>query len=305
MNRKIKYKGHLALLGANVIWGLFSPVSKAVLSSGYMSAFGLTLLRVTGAALVFWIASLFTRKEQVSPKDMALLFFASLFGIVFNQGFFVIGLSMTSPIDASLVTTMTPILTMIIASVYLKEPITSKKVMGIFMGAIGALLLILGSQHGSPTDNNSIRGDLFCLLAELSLAIYYTLFRGLIDRYTPVTLMKWMFIYAAICCVPFGYNDIVAIDFGSIPCLVYLETGYVILGATFLAYLLVPIGQKLLRPTVVSMYTYFQPIVASLVAVVVMNESFGLTKILAVILVFTGVYLVTRSKSRADLEKTE
>lgn len=152
------------MLGANILWGLMSPVSKAVLSAGPISALSLTTFRMVGAAIVFWLASLFTKKEHVNHQDLMKLFFAALLGIVLNQGSFIFGVSLTSPINASIVTTTTPIITMIIAAFYLKEPVTGKKVIGIFIGAAGALLLILSSQ-GTGTGggkSSNIWGDLLC-----------------------------------------------------------------------------------------------------------------------------------------------
>lgn len=156
------YKGHLAMLGANILWGLMSPVSKAVLMAGPVSALSLTTFRMVGAAVVFWLASFFTKKEHVNHQDLAKLFFAALLGIVLNQGSFIFGVSLTSPINASIVTTTTPIITMIIAAFYLKEPVTGKKVIGIFVGAAGALLLILSSQSAAAGSGKSsnIWGDL-------------------------------------------------------------------------------------------------------------------------------------------------
>ncbi len=297
------YRGHIAMLSANIMWGCMAPISKAVLQSG-INPFALTTFRMLGAAIAFWIASLFTPKENVPPKDLALLFFAALFGIVLNQGSFILGVSKTSPIDASIVTTTTPIITMIIAAFYLKEPVTGKKVMGVFIGALGALLLIMGSQQvANGNASNNIWGDLLCLQAQISFSIYFVLFKELISRYSPITIMKWMFIYASVCCIPFSYRQITAIDFSSLPYTVFLGIGFVVLGATFIPYLLISIGQRILRPTVACMYNYIQPIVASVLAVLWGMDHFGPIKIIAVILVFSGVYIVTQSKSRADIEK--
>ena len=286
------YKGHLAMLGANILWGLMSPVSKAVLMAGPVSALSLTTFRMVGAAVVFWLASFFTKKEHVNHQDLAKLFFAALQGIVLNQGSFIFGVSLTSPINASIVTTTTPIITMIIAAFYLKEPVTGKKVIGIFVGAAGALLLILSSQSAAAGSGKSsnIWGDLLCLLAQFSFSFYFVLFKG------------WMFTYASICTIPFSYNHIAGIDFLNLPSELYMGIIYVVLGGTFLPYLFIPIGQNLLRPTVACMYNYVQPIVASLIAVLWGMDTFGVMKGIAVALVFTGVYIVTQSKSRAQLE---
>lgn len=298
------YKGHLAMLGANILWGLMSPVSKAVLIAGPISALSLTTFRMVGAAVIFWLASFFTKKEHVNHQDLMKLFFAALLGIVLNQGSFIFGVSLTSPINASIVTTTTPIITMIIAAFYLKEPVTGKKVIGIFVGAAGALLLILSSQSAAAGGGKSsnIWGDLLCLLAQFSFSFYFVLFKGLIGKYSPITLMKWMFTYASICTIPFTFNHISAIDFANLPSELYLGIAYVVIGGTFLPYLFIPIGQTLLRPTVACMYNYVQPIVASLIAVLWGMDTFGVMKGIAVALVFSGVYIVTQSKSRAQLE---
>ena len=233
---------------------------------------------------------------------MLKIFFASLFALVFNQGVFIFGLSLTSPIDASIVTTTLPIITMIVAAIYLNEPVTNKKVLGIFVGAMGALILILGSQTSGDA-NSSIWGDLLCLLAQLSFSIYLTVFKGLTQQYSAVTINKWMFIYASMCYIPFSYQDVAAIEWSTISVPAVWQVLYVVLGGSFIAYICVMTAQKLLRPTVVSMYNYVQPIIASIAAVVMGIGTFGWQKGIAIGLVFLGVYIVTQSKSRADLEK--
>lgn len=292
------------MLVANILWGCMSPSSKIILSSGFINALSLTTFRMLGAAVVFWITSFFTPKEHVSHEDLRKLFFAALFGIVFNQGTFIFGVSLTSPIDATIVATTTPIITMIIAAFYLKEPVTGKKILGIFVGAMGALLLILSGQQalsgGNQTSN--VWGDLLCLAAQCSFSIYIVVYKGLISRYSPVTLMKWMFTYSTLCTIPFSYTSIAGIDFAGLPLTIYLNIAVVVLGGTFFAYLLVPVGQRILRPTVATMYNYVQPIVASIITVAVGLDSFGILKSIAIVLVFVGVYIVTQSKSKAQME---
>ena len=292
------------MLGACITFGLLAPVSKSLFGTGLVSAYALTMMRMGGGAVVFWIASLFTRREHVPPRDLLLFFFASLLGIVLNQGTYVLGVSKTSPIDAGVVTTTTPIFVMIIAALYLREPITGKKILGVVVGAAGALLLILSGAHlvSGRTGSGSVSGDLLCLFAQLSFATYFVVFKKLISRYSPVTLMKWMFLYATACCLPFGYSDLKAVGWAELGWTNYAQIAYVVLGATFLAYLLMPIGQKNLRPTVASSYNYVQPLVATLVAVSLGMDTFGWLKGVAVLLVFAGVYIVTISKSRAQLE---
>ena len=299
MNKNIQ--GHLFALTANILWGLMAPVGKSALVE--FSALSVTTFRMVGAAACFWLLSLFCKREQVDHRDMLKIFFAAaLFALVFNQGVYIFGLSMTSPIDASIVTTTLPIVTMIVAAIYLKEPVTNKKVLGIFVGAMGALILIMSSSNAG-SGNGSIMGDLLCLIAQISFSIYLTVFKGLSQKYSPITLNKWMFVYASMCYIPFSYHDVAAIQWAEISTAALLQVGYVVVGGSFLAYICIMTAQRLLRPTVVSMYNYMQPIVASIVTVIIGMATFNMEKGIAIALVFLGVYIVTQSKSRKDFEK--
>ena len=294
-------KGHGSMFSANIMWGLMSPVAKSIFIGSAVTPLLLVDMRVLGAAVLFWIASLFMPRERVPFKDILRLFVASMLGIVFNQGLFTIGLGMTSPVDASVITTSTPILTMVIAALYLKEPVTGKKIGGVLIGAAGALVLVLSNTAGERS--GSVLGDVLCIAAELSFASYLVFFKDIISRYSPVTLMKWMFTFASICIVPFSATDLLALDLGVMSVTTVWSLVFVVCCATFVCYMLSPVGQKYLRPTIVSMYCYVQPVVAA--CVVVFKEgisAFTLPKAVAIVLVFVGVYIVTRSKSRADVE---
>jgi drug/metabolite transporter (DMT)-like permease len=295
-------KGHAALLTAYVIFGLNTPLTKTILTQGEISAIALTFYRFVGAAALFWLAALFTKKEQISIRDILLLSLASLFAIFINQMSFIVGLSTTSPIDASVITTLVPIMTMIFAAFFLKEPITWKKIIGIFVGAFGALLLIFNGNIAMH-NTTSVEGNLLCMLSCLAFAIYLTAFKKLIIRYSAITSMKWMFLSATVCSFPFCWHDIFAVNYRTMPAEIYLNIIYVVAIATFIAYLLIPVGQKLMRPTVVSMYNYLQPLVSSFVAVILGMDTFGWIKSIAAILIFFGVYIVTQSKSRAQMER--
>ena len=295
------WKGHVALLAANIIWGLNAPIGKEALA--VVSATAVTAYRMLGACFAFWILSLFLPHEHVTRRDKVMLLFAALFGIVFNQGMFIYGLSLTSPVDASIITSMPPIITMILSAIFLREPITWKKVIGTLLGVSGALILIFGnsSSHGGVSSGNAL-GDLLCLLAQVSFCIYLTLFKGLISRYSPVTVSKWLFLYASICFLPFSYNEILAVDYLSLPFSIYWRLAFVVFGATFLSYLFMTTGQHLLRPTIISMYNYAQPVVATIVSVALGLSVFSFSIGVAVLLIFSGVYFVTQSKSRAQLD---
>lgn len=289
------------MLTGNILWGFMAPISKVVLNAGIITSFALTDFRIFGAAIAFWIASIFVPKEKVAPNDMMHLFFAALLAIVFNQGSYIVGVGLTSPIDASVITTSTPILTMIISALYLKEPVTGKKVIGILLGAAGALLLIMSGQQPGVGSGN-VWGDLLCLSAQLSFSMYIVFYKGLISRYSPITIMKWMFTYASICMVPFSYSIMSHVQWSEMNWSVVGGIAYVVLCGTFITYLLVPIGQRTLRPTVAVMYNYVQPIVASTAALLWGIGEFTFWKVVAVVLVFVGVFVVTQSKSRQQLE---
>ena len=293
------------MFAANTIWGLMSPVAKIVMAGGIVSPLVVTDLRVFGAMVMFWIVSFFRKPEHVAPADMVRLFGASLLAIVLNQGSFIFGVSLTSPGDASIITTSMPLWAMVLAAFFLKEPITGKKVMGIAAGACGALLLIVGSSQSSTSSNgdNPILRDLLVLMAQLSYALYLVLYKNFVDKYSLVTIMKWMFTYAFICLLPFSYDDLMATDWLALDIASVLSLCYIVAFATFLSYLLIVVGQKSLRPTVAGMYNYIQPIVACIVAIALGLDTFNAVKGIAVILIFTGVYLVTMSKSRAEMSE--
>ncbi|WP_071134108.1 DMT family transporter [Millionella massiliensis] len=306
--QNICWKGHGAMFLANVSWGLMSPLAKIVLTGGIVTPLVLTDLRIIGAMILFWIGSLFQKPERVAPRDLAKLFGASLLAIVFNQGCFIFGVGLTSPADASIITTSMPLWAMILAAFFLKEPITGKKVGGIAFGACGALLLILGSsqtQAATASGDSPVWGDLLVLTAQLSYAFYLVLFKNFVGKYSLFTIMKWMFTYAFICTLPFSYDDLIATQWSALDARALGSIAFVVVSGTFLSYMLIVIGQKNLRPTVAGMYNYLQPIVACIVSVCLGLDTFNLSKLAAVLLIFGGVYLVTTSKSRQQMDDEE
>lgn len=297
---------HLSMFGACAFWGLMAPLGKDAMTHGLD---GLTMVsfRVLGGCLLFWLTSLFVERvgNSKSPTTMPLrdkLMFigAAVFGLVTNQCCYTIGLSITSPVNASIVTTSMPIFAMILAAIILKEPITGKKAVGVLMGCSGALILILTSAAHSSDKVGDIRGDLLCLAAQFSFALYLSLFNPLIRRYSVFTVNKWMFLWATLIVIPFTATHVVDTLSQPVPMKTWLEAFYVVFFGTYLGYILTMIGQKTLRPTVVSVYNYVQPVVSVIVSVLAGIAILKPTHALAVILVFTGVWLVTKSKSKAD-----
>lgn len=304
---KFDFIGHASMLGANVMWGLMSPISKFLMVDGLISPLAVTDLRISGAMILFWLLSFFIKSEHVSSKDLMTLFFASLLAIVLNQGSFIIGVSLTSPADASIITTSMPLWAMILAAFILKEPITNKKILGIAFGAAGALVLIFSSNNISQSakSDTSIYGDLLVLFAQFCYALYIVLFKDFVSKYSLVTIMKWMFTYSFICTLPFTAHDLFNTQWFDFSMLEFTGLGFIVVFATFISYMLIVVGQKRLRPTVAGMYNYVQPIVACIVAILWNMDTFSVTKLLAIIMIFTGVYLVTISKSKAEMTNVE
>ena len=304
MDNKKPLLAHLSMFLACAFWGLMAPVGKDAMTHG-LTGIHMVTFRVAGAAILFWIASLFVKKENPPLRDILLLGLAGLFGLVLNQCCYTIGLSITSPINSSIVTTSMPIFAMILSAIILKEPITAKKAGGVFMGFSGALMLILTSATADNSKVGDIRGDLLCMFAQLSFAFYLSMFNRLIKRYSVFTVNKWMFTFAALVITPFTYSDVAAIPFASITLRTWLETAFVVVVCTFFCYILTMQAQQVLRPTVVSVYNYVQPLVAVIVSVLTGLGVFKPTHALAVLLVFFGVRFVTKSKSRKDMEKAK
>ena len=292
---------HLCLFCACAFWGLMAPLGKDAMTHGF-TGIDMVTFRVTGGAILFWLTSLFTPKEHVPKKDLLMLIGAAVFGLVTNQCCYTIGLSVTSPVNASIVTTSMPIFAMILAFLILKEPITAKKAGGVAMGCAGAVILIVTSAAAANSKVGDIRGDILCLGAQLSFALYLSLFSPLIRRYSVITVNKWMFTYATAMILPFTFGRVSSIDYAAIPTSTWLETGFVVVFGTYVSYILMMIGQHTLRPTVVSIYNYVQPIVSVTVSVLTGIGVFKPSQGAAVILVCLGVWLVTKSKSRRDME---
>lgn len=304
MNNNRPLTAHVCLFFACAFWGLMAPLGKDAMTHG-LTGIDMVTFRVTGGAILFWITSFFVPHEHVPRKDLLLFIGAALFGLVTNQCCYTIGLSITSPVNASIVTTSMPIFAMILAALILKEPITGKKLAGVVMGCSGAIILIMTSATAASAKVGNIFGDLLCMGAQMSFALYLSLFSKLIRRYSVFTVNKWMFTYAAIMIVPFSFGHAAAIDFAAVPVKTWLETGFVVFFGTYVSYILMMIGQHTLRPTVVSIYNYVQPVVAVTVSILTGIGFFKPSQGLAVVLVCLGVWFVTKSKSRADMLKEQ
>lgn len=292
---------HLCLLCSGVFWGLMSPLGKEAMLHG-IDGIDLVSFRVLGGAVLFWITSFFLEREHIPVRDIVRLAGAGLLALVFNQCSFTIGLSITSPSNASIMATSTPIFAMILSFLILHEPITVRKAGGVALGCIGACIIILTSASSGDSRVGNIWGDLLCVSAQLSFALYLSLFKPLISKYSLITVNKWMFTWGTVLIWPFSVGHVMDIDFASVPASAWWETAYVVVFGTYLGYICMTVGQKILRPTVVSVYNYVQPVVAVSVSLMLGLAVFKCVQALAAALVFVGVWLVIRSKSRRDME---
>lgn len=302
-NKKQPLIAHLCMLCAGTCWGLMAPIGKDAMLNG-IDGIDLVSFRVLGGALLFWLTSLFTKKEHVPVKDILLLGCAGLFALVFNQCSYTIGLNLTSPSNSSIMTTSMPIFAMVLSFFILKEPITWQKAGGVLLGCAGAVIIITTSATAGNAKVGNIWGDLLCMSAQLSFALYLSLFKPLVRKYSLFTVNKWMFTWATLIIWPFTLGHVSSIDFASVPMSTWWETGFVVFFGTYISYICMMVGQQTLRPTVVSVYNYMQPLVSVSVSVAAGLAVFKTSQALAAILVFSGVWFVVKSKSKHDMSKS-
>ena len=290
--------GHLACFLAYAIFGFNIIVCKDLTAGRLISPLAIFTLRSLGAGALFWLISLFTPKEKVEKKDYVRIFAASMLGFFVCQVTFLVGIPHITPMDCSVLSAISPIYTMIIAAIVLKEPITWQKAGGVIVSFSGIIYLIVSRSSAGETAETSLFGILMLILNSLSFSLYLGIFKPLIGKYSVVTFMKWIFLFAFVVSAPFSAGEIVALDWSAIPAVQLAELAYLIFCATFITYFLIPVGQKRIRPTLVSMYSYVQPIIAIVISITIGMEVLTWQKVLAAIMVFGGVVVVSYSKSR-------
>ena len=290
--------GHLAVAEAYTIFGLNIVFCKDIANASLVSPMMLFTFRVAGAAVLFWLVSLFLPRERVARRDILPLLLAAMIGLFIPQLTFLKAITMATSIDTSVVGSLSPIFTMIFAFLFLKEPITWKKVLGVALSFGGILWLILHSvRSAGGVSHTTPLGFALLLLNSISFALYLGAFRKLVSRYSVVTFMKWAFLFLTFLSVPFCARELVTTDFAAWPADIRWEIGYVVFFSTFVAYFLIPFGQPRIRPTLVSMYSYLQPIFAVVISIITGLDILTWQKLLATLLVFAGVWLVIRSRA--------
>ena len=282
---------HLALFLVNLIYALNYSIAKDVMPD-YIGPSGFILLRVIGGSLLFFLTYIFFIKENVELNDIVRLLFCGLFGVAINQLFFFEGLNLTTPINAAIIMTVSPILVIIFSAIIIKEKITIRKLLGIFLGIVGAATLILKSGSIS-LDNTFFVGNILIFINATSYSIYLVLVKTLMTKYNPITVMFYVFSFGLIFVLPFGLNELLEVNTQSFSKIIYLKVAFVVICTTFLAYLFNAFALKTLNPSVVSTYIYLQPVLASVVAIFLKSDSLDFIKILSALFIFSAVYLVS------------
>ena len=299
MREKNSIFGHIACFTAYLIFGLNIVVCKDLTSSGAISPLALFTLRSLGAGVLFWLISLFLPKERVESRDLPKIFVASVLGFFLTQISFLMAISRITPMDCSIVASLSPLYTMFIAAYVLKEPLSAQKIGGVVLSLCGVLYLILNSVTStSAVVQTTPIGVLLMIANSLCFSLYLGIFKPTIAKYSVVTFMKWIFLFSTLLSLPFSAKEIVQTDLAALALSYMAELAFLIICATFVTYFLIPVGQKRLRPTLVSMYSYVQPIVAIVVSIYVGMDTLSWQKVLAAVTVFTGVIIVSRSRQK-------
>lgn len=295
---KEKTLGHIACFVAYAIFGINIIVCKDLTSSRLISPVALFCLRSLGAGTLFWLISCFLPKEKVERKDYGKILAASMLGFFLTQVTFLVAIPDITPMDCSIVSSLSPIYTMFIASYALKEPITLRKAGGVAISFFGILYLIMNSVTSTGnTVETSLTGILLMVANGLCFSLYLGLFKPVISKYSVITFMKWIFLFASAFSLPMAAHELLTFDYSLLSGSYLSELAFLIVCSTFITYFLIPLGQKRIRPTLVSMYSYVQPIIAILISIWVGMDTLNWQKVLAAGMVFGGVILVNYSRS--------
>jgi drug/metabolite transporter (DMT)-like permease len=289
----------IAVSIATLIYGVTFTIAKEVMPI-YIQPYAFILLRVSSGTLVFWTAGLFITRQKIEKGDYKKIMIASFFGIALNMLSFFKGLSLTSPISASVMMVTSPIMVLIFSSILIRKPIGKQRVLGVFVGLIGALLLITLGSSSKGASENSAFGNFLVFLNAASYGLYLVLAKDLIKKYNPVVFIKWLYLFGLIFVIPFGYSELTAIIWQEIPTNIYWNIGFVLIFTTCITYLFNLYGLSKLKPTTVSVFIYLQPVIATIYALIVGSDSLNLVKICATLLIFFGVYLVTKQVEKSS-----
>jgi drug/metabolite transporter (DMT)-like permease len=286
---------HLAVIAANMIYGINYVVAKGIMPD-YLQPRVIILLRIAGAAIIFWLVASFYKKETVLKSDLLRLALCALFGVAINQVLFFEGLNLTTPINASIIIVGIPILVLVFSFFMLGEKITGFKLVGVILGFSGAGFLILRSGDISLSSDTFL-GNIMILINATSYAFFLILVKPLMAKYSPITIMKWVFTFGLIYVIPVSFYLLDDADFAAIPVRIWFSIAYVILFTTVLAYFFNNYSLKTVSPTINSAYIYLQPFLATVVAVIVGQDVLTWTEVIGALLIFSGVYFVNKKRN--------
>lgn len=291
-------RAHGITLGAFICFGLMSPLCKWAMESGLVSGVSMAGFRLCGAALLFWAVSPVVPRQRVERGDWLPLIIMSLCGMGINQFCYVLGVQYTSPTNACVATTSTPVFTFILSAVFLHAAVTLRRVAGLIIAAAGALVLILGSQMEGGRSGSPV-GDAICLFSQLSVSFYFVFFSGVIKKYHPVVLMRWLFLISAVLTAPLWLHEMLSMPWKQLGPAEIWGSAYVVFFGSFISYLLMIVGQRHLEPATVTAYNYIQPVIAAVVGISLGVDALTWQKVVAVICIAAGVWAISR-RSRAQ-----
>ena len=288
--------GFLAALGATVIYGLNHTIAKNVMPV-YISPFGFILLRVLGAAILFWIASIFVKHERIERKDWPRLIACSFLGMVINMLAFFKGLELSTPVNSSVIITISPIIVFIFSAILLKEKIKLIRSVGILFGFVGALILVLYTSKTGLNAPNIPLGNILFIVNSFAYGLYLVLVKPLIEKYNVINLLKWLFLLAIFMNFPVTIGEFSIVDWTNLPIKeAILPMVFVVVGTTFCTYLFNAYALRTLSPSTVSSFIYLQPIVGIIYAVSTKSDNLSFVSVIGMILIFIGIYLVTKKQ---------
>jgi drug/metabolite transporter (DMT)-like permease len=289
-------KGHIFLFVAQIIYALNYSVAKSLMPE-FIGPLALVFLRIIGAMLLFWLLSIFAETQKVERQDLKKMAWLALFGIVINQVFFIYGLSITTPINSSIIMISNPILVFVFMLIVLKEKITGLKITGLSFAILGAFL-ILRYRGNFEVGSETVVGDVMTFINSVSWAIFVVMVKPIMMKYNTVTAMRWIFLFGSIYMFPIGILDMLETNWLNFTQSAVLGVLFVVVATTFLAYLLNIYGLRVLSPSVVSMYIYLQPFLASTFAILMGEDELSPTKVFSGILIILGLYLVNYKSNK-------
>ncbi len=295
------FQAHLFLFLANLIYGVSFTIAKDVVPT-FVQPFGAIVIRVSVSLVLFLMVHAVFIKEKIKRKDIPLLIACGFFGVAINQLLFFKGLSITTPIHAALIMTTTPIIVLVLSGLLKDEKITLLKIIGIIVGICGALVItVFGKEISFST--STAEGDIYIMLNAASYAVYLVIVKPLMHQYHPITIIKWVFLFGWIFVMPIGWNEFHSIDWNSFTPYIWFELSFIVIATTFLAYLFNILALKNADPSLAGSYIYVQPALATIFAMILGRDDLSGIKILAMVLIFAGVYLVSIQSFKLPFQK--